>query len=102
MKELDYPFDVSTIIAKHIKMKKELLSDGTKRIKKRIAILGGSTTNDIKLFLELFLLNNGIEAEFYESEYNQYYQDAMFPPERKVCSNMEKSDRAISLSYHPK
>jgi len=28
---------------------------------------------------ELFLLNQGIKPNFYESEYNQYYQDAMFP-----------------------
>ena len=36
------------------------------------------TTNDIKIVLELFLLNYGIKPSFYESEYNQYYQDAMF------------------------
>lgn len=28
--------------------------------------------------MELFLLEYGIEPEFYESEYNQYYQDAIF------------------------
>lgn len=50
-------------------------------MEKRIAILGGSTTNDIKDILELFLLNNGIKPIFYQSEYNQYYQDAMFPGE---------------------
>ena len=55
------------------------MNDGTKRIHKKIAILGGSTTYDIKVCMELFLLNYGIEPEFYESEYNQYYQDAMFP-----------------------
>lgn len=43
---------------------------------KKIAILGGSTTRDI---LELFLLNYGIRPCFYESEYNQYYADGMFP-----------------------
>ena len=47
-------------------------------IRKRIAILGGSTTHDVKDMLELFLLNYGIVPEFYESEYNQYYQDIMF------------------------
>lgn len=47
-------------------------------IEKNIAILGGSTTNDIKLVLELFLLNNGMKPKFYESEYNQFWQDAMF------------------------
>ena len=48
-------------------------------MEKRIAILGGSTTNDIKNILELFLLNYGIRPLFYESEYNQFYEDGMFP-----------------------
>lgn len=84
IKELEFPFDGKSIIGKKIKLKKQLINDGTKRVNKRIAILGGSTTNDIKLCIELFLLNYGIEPEFYESEYNQYYQDAMFPPERLI------------------
>lgn len=46
---------------------------------KKIAVLGGQTTNDIKLIMELFLLNYGIRPEFYESEYNQYYEDGAFP-----------------------
>ena len=81
IKELEYPFDGQYIFGKKSKIKKQLKTDGTVRIKKRIAILGGSTTNDVKLCIELFLLNYGIEPEFYESEYNQYYQDAMFPPD---------------------
>ena len=81
MKELEYPFDGQFIIGKKIRLRKQLKNDGTVRVKKNIAILGGSTTNDIKLCMELFLLNCGIEPEFYESEYNQYYQDAMFPPD---------------------
>lgn len=80
MKELEYPFDEKYIILKKKKLRRQLLADGRERIPIKIAILGGSTTNDIKLCLELFLLNYGIEPEFYESEYNQYYQDAMFPP----------------------
>ena len=28
--------------------------------------------------LDLFLLNYGIEPTFYESEYNRYWQDAVF------------------------
>ena len=39
----------------------------------------GDYANDIKVVLELFLLNYGIKPLFYESEYNQYYEDAMFP-----------------------
>lgn len=78
MRELEYPFDSEWILKKKKSIKKALLEENTKRIKKKIAILGGSTTSDIKVILDLFLLNQGIEAEFYESEYNQYYQDAMF------------------------
>ena len=62
-------------------LKRALISDGTDRIHKKIAVLGGSTTHDIIRVLELFLLNYGIEPEFYESEYGQYWQDAMFEGE---------------------
>ncbi len=44
-------------------------------------MLGGSTTSDIVKTLELFLLDSGIAPEFYESEYGQYFQDALFPPQ---------------------
>lgn len=81
MKELEYPFDSSYIMKKSKSLKKALLSDGSDRIHKKIAVLGGSTTHDIIRMLELFLLNYGIEPEFYESEYGQYWQDAMFPGE---------------------
>lgn len=81
LKELEYPFDPSFILKKKKSIKRSLLSDenqNNKRIKKNIAILGGGTTNDIKLVLELFLLHYGIEPHFYESEYNSYYEDAVF------------------------
>lgn len=76
-----YPFDSAYILSKKKKLRRELLADGSARITKNIAILGGSTTNDIKLVLELFLLNYGIEPKFYESEYNRFYQDAVFDNE---------------------
>lgn len=81
MKELEYPFDSELILQKKKSLKKTLLADGTKRIQKKIAVLGGSTTSHIVNILELFLLDQGIEPVFYESEYAQYYQDAMFPDE---------------------
>lgn len=78
MRELQYPFDANYILSKKKRLRRQLLSDGRERIKKNIAILGGYTTNDIKLIMELFLLEQGIEPSFYESEYNQFYQDARF------------------------
>lgn len=80
MKVLEYPFDSELLVRKKKSIKKQLLEDTTiKRIEKKIAILGGETTQDIKLILELFLLNYGIKPTFYESEYNQWYEDGMFP-----------------------
>ena len=81
MFELEYPFDSAYIMKKRKSIRKTLLSDGTDRLKKNIAVLGGSTTNDIVSIMELFLLNMGIEPTFYQSEYAQYWQDAMFPGE---------------------
>ncbi len=75
---LKYPFDSQMILKKRRKIKKELQESGVAFIHKKIAILGGSTTHDIKEILELFLLDAGISGEFYESEFGQYWQDAMF------------------------
>ncbi len=80
MKELEYPFDPEEVLKKKKSYKKQLLSDEKiNYIDKNIAILGGQTTQNIKLMLELFLLNQGIRPQFYESEYNMYYEDGMFP-----------------------
>lgn len=81
MQELQYPFDSAYILSKSKKIKRQLLEEAKnkKLLKKNIAVLGGSTTHDIVRVLELFLLNEGIEPAFYESEYAQYWQDAMFP-----------------------
>lgn len=78
MKELNYPFDSQYIMRKRKSLKKQLLENNN-LMEKKIAILGGSTTHDIKDILELFLLNYGIKPVYYESEYAQYWQDAMFP-----------------------
>lgn len=79
MKELEYPFNADYILQNKRRIKRFLLESNSTWIEKRVAILGGSTTSSIKVVLELFLLNHGIKPIFYESEYNQYYQDALFP-----------------------
>ena len=74
---LSYPLNINQILRKKKSIKRLLLSEDN-LIEKNIAILGGSTTSEIKNILELFLLNNGIKPSFYESEYNTYYEDALF------------------------
>ena len=80
-KALQYPFDTQLILKKRRSIKKELLSGANSFIDKKIAVLGGSTTHDIISITELFLLNFGIRPIFYESEFGQWWQDAMFCPQ---------------------
>lgn len=92
MQELQYPFDSEYILKKSKSIKRKLLEEPVARVPKKIAVLGGSTTHDIIRILELFLLDQGIEPSFYESEYAQYWQDAMF-------DNPELVDFAPDLIY---
>ena len=81
LKELIYPFDPAYILENKRKLKKLLLEESNSFVDKKIAILGGYTTSAVKQIMELFLLNNGIRPSFYESEYNKFYEDAMFDNE---------------------
>mgnify|MGYP003749092273 CR=1 FL=1 len=79
MKELEFPFDPDYILRRKKALRRQLLArEDVSYISKKIAFLGGSTTSDVVQILELFLLNYGIKPEFYESEYNMYYEDAVF------------------------
>jgi len=50
----------------------------------RIAVLRGSTVNEMIEFAELFLLVEGFRCTFYQSEYNKYYEEAVLDSERIV------------------
>ncbi len=82
LEKLMYPFDSAYILKKRKALKRELTANiennNITTLVKRIAILGGSTTHDILEILDLFLLNYGIKAEFYECEYAQYWNDIVF------------------------
>ena len=56
MRELEYPFDSEYILKNAKKLRRVLLAEEGVRIRKKIAVLGGSTTHDIIRILELFLL----------------------------------------------
>ena len=77
----NYPLDTKILLRKKNKIRKELMQTERVWIEKKIAVLGGSTTNEVVDQLTLFLLNEGIKTEFYQSEYGQYWQDAMFGTE---------------------
>ena len=56
MELLDYPLDSYKILRKKLSLKRKLLVNES-FITKRIAILGGASTGEIKEQLEIFLLN---------------------------------------------
>ena len=72
------PLDAEYIMKKKKSLKRQLLETVKSSTKLRIALLGGSSTQEIKSVLELFLLDKGIQPSFYESEYNKWYEDIAF------------------------
>jgi FkbH-like protein len=88
IKLLDYPFDNAMLLRKRKAIRKELLlRTYTREI--RVAVLGGSTTNELVNVIELFLLKQGFIPSFYESEYNKYYEDAIFGNDELMAFNPE-------------
>lgn len=77
LRELRFPATAASILRKRQQLRKELLAQPN-LLQKRIAILGGSTTTEVRSMLELFLLAHGIEPAFYESGYNRYAEDVLF------------------------
>ena len=46
----------------------------------RIAVLGGSPTNEIVDLLDILLLASGFQPTFHQSEYGRFYEDAVLDP----------------------
>jgi FkbH-like protein len=74
---LCYPFDFSAIMRKKRALIREL-GKQPELLPKKIAILGGFTADSIRDLLELFLMKNGIKPIFFESDFNKYYEEAIF------------------------
>jgi FkbH-like protein len=55
----------------------------------RIAVLGGSTTQEVVDFWELFLLAEGFRPVFHQTEYGRYYTDAVLSPEDVIAFRPE-------------
>ena len=76
-KTVRLPIAAVDIIRNRRALKKELVTHAN-LVPTRIAILGGSTTIEVKNMLELFLLAQGIQPTFYESGYNRFSEDVLF------------------------
>ena len=71
------PTTLAEILRKREALKKQLLEQEN-LVAVRMAILGGSTTSELRKMLELFLVASGIRPAFYESGYNRYRDDVLF------------------------
>ena len=74
---LQWPFDGKVLGRRRNAIRRALL-ERPGLMDRSIAVLGGSTTHDLIALMELFLLANGIRPAFYESEYSQWWEDAVF------------------------
>ncbi len=77
LRDIQFPITAANILRRRHALKKELLAQPHLNPAK-IAILGGSTTSEVRSMLELFLLTQGIQPTFYESGYNRFSEDVLF------------------------
>ena len=71
-----YTCAVDDILMKRRSLRRELASrQGLQEL--RVAVLGGSTTEELVNFLELLLLAEGFQPIFHQSEYGRFYDDAV-------------------------
>ena len=75
--DMQFSIQAANILRKRHALRRELLAQPN-LIPTQIAILGGSTTSEVRSMLELFLLAQGIRPTFYESGYNRYTEDILF------------------------
>jgi FkbH-like protein len=72
-------YSLNELLLKRRGLKRRLSAlDGLKDI--RIAVLGGTTTNEFVDLAEILLLGIGFRPTFYQSEYGRYYEDAVLEP----------------------
>ena len=76
-REIQYPITAANILRK-TPYTEEGAAGAAQSKSCEIAILGGSTTSEVRSMLELFLLAHGIQPTFYESGYNRYSEDILF------------------------
>jgi len=69
-----WPIDAAYMARNARKLIRQLRSGPLQR-KVKIAILGGSTSQEVALFLEVLLLERGFDPEFWHSEYGRYWED---------------------------
>jgi FkbH-like protein len=82
MLNLDY-CSIDDILMRRKTLRRTLAAaEGLREI--RIAVLGGSTTDEIVSFFEILLLSTGFRPTFHQSDYSRYYEDAVLNPQSLI------------------
>jgi FkbH-like protein len=82
MLNLDFA-SIDDILMQRRSLKRTLAAaEGLREIK--IAVLGGSTTDEIVGLWELLLLSAGFRPVFHQSEYGRFYEDAVLDPQSLI------------------
>jgi FkbH-like protein len=77
-------YSLDELLIKRRGLRRHLLTlSGLKDI--RIAILGGTTTNELVDLFEILLLQSEFRPTFYQSEYGRYYEDAVLQPDEIIA-----------------
>jgi FkbH-like protein len=82
MTDLDF-CSISDVVQRRKSIRRELSAQtGLKEL--RIAVLGGSTTDELVNLLEILLLSSGFRPTFQQSEYGRFYEDAVHDPQALI------------------
>ena len=74
-----FAYSLDDLLQKRRSLRRQLsAAEGLKEI--RIAVLGGTTTNELVDLLDIFLLGSGFRPVFQQSEYGRFYEDAVLEP----------------------
>ena len=87
---------LETILLERKRLRRELL-EGSNLRDICIAVLGGTTTNELVDILEIQLLRSGFRPTFYQSDYGRFYEDATLEPH--VISALRPDLVYIHTSY---
>lgn len=79
-----HQYSTEELILKRRMLRRKLMESSDLR-ELRIAVLGGSTTNELVDLWELLLLAEGFRPVFHQTEYGRYYTDAVMSPEEIVA-----------------
>lgn len=81
-------YSLDELLIKRRGLRRQLLAlHGLKDI--RIAVLGGTTTNELVDLFEILLLQSGFRPTFYQSEYGRYYEVAVLQPDEIIAFKPE-------------